>query len=314
MCLLTHMPVQAQVTCSATLSPLIFGSVDLLDSTGLTTTAELSYTCENKFLLSRTATVCFSIGDPHGAYYSNRWIDKGSEKLYFQMYQDPAYTQIWGTVYSGAVTPPKVMLSIPGKSTTSPATLTVYSRIGGGQAVSGGSYATMYGNADTRITLSTGLNTSCQGTDSGDFSFPVSATVIKSCNVLAGVASNIQIGSASGVSTDTVNSSGTNSISVTCSKGTQYYIGLSPSNGSPTGAGVMSGTGTNTDKVPYQLRSVSTSGPIWGNTATANSVGNGVGGPVNAVMPQSVPVFAVVPSANFMPDNYTDTVTVIVNY
>ena len=263
--LLPAMPVQAQVTCSAIVAPVSFGSVDLLAGTGLTTTANLTYTCQNTSNSNQTATVCFSIGDPHGAYYSNRWIDKGAERLYFQMYQDSAYAQIWGTVYGGAVTPPKITVFIPRRSTTSPATLTVHSRIGAGQTVSSGAYATSYGAGDTRITLSTGSNTTCQGTDSGSFSFNVSATVMNSCTVTAGSASN------------------------------------------------MSGVGANTDKVPYQLRAVSTSGPVWGNNATASTVGNGVAGTGTGVA-QSVPVFAVAPSANFSPDNYTDIVTVIVNY
>ena len=311
--LLPAMPVQAQVTCSAIVAPVSFGSVDLLAGTGLTTTANLTYTCQNTLNSNQTATVCFSIGDPHGAYYSNRWIDKGAERLYFQMYQDSAYAQIWGTVYGGAVTPPKITVFIPRRSTTSPATLTVHSRIGTGQTVSSGAYATSYGAGDTRITLSTGSNTTCQGTDSGSFSFNVSATVMNSCTVTAGSASNIQIGAASGVAADSGSNSGSSNISVTCANGTSYKIGLSPSNSSMTGAGVMSGVGANTDKVPYQLRSVSTSGPVWGNTATASAVGNGVAGTGTGVA-QSVPVFAVAPSANFTPDNYTDTVTVIVNY
>lgn len=75
----------------------------------------------------------------------------------------------------------------------------------------------------------------------------------------------------------------------------------------------MSGTGSNTDKVPYQLRAVSVSGNAWGNTATASAVGNGVAGNGTGTT-QSIPVFAVAPSANFIPDNYSDMVTVHVNY
>jgi spore coat protein U-like protein len=75
----------------------------------------------------------------------------------------------------------------------------------------------------------------------------------------------------------------------------------------------MSGTGANVAKVPYQLRSASAAGPVWGNTATPTSTGNGVSGTGNGAA-RAIPVYATVASANFPPDSYTDTVTVTVNY
>ena len=85
------------------------------------------------------------------------------------------------------------------------------------------------------------------------------------------------------------------------------------SNASLTGAGLMKSTGSGTDKVPYQLRSVSASGLIWGNTATTTSAGNGVAGTGNGLQ-QSLTVYASVPSAEYTPGSYSDTVTVYVNY
>src|SRR6185312_15041634 len=117
----------------------------------------------------------------------------------------------------------------------------------------------------------------------------------------------------SGVASSAVNTSGSNNIAISCTKNVPYYIGLAPSNGNTAGAGVMSGAGGNTDKVPYQLHSVSAAGPIWGNTATSRTVGNGVQGTGTGAA-QSIPVFATAPSANFTPDTYSDTVTVHVNY
>jgi spore coat protein U-like protein len=139
--------------------------------------------------------------------------------------------------------------------------------------------------------------------------FQVLLTITKVCSVTAGAGSNINLGTVASTATGI---NGTNSISVTCSKSTPYFIGLAPSNASTTGAGVMAGTGGNTDTVPYQLYSVAGT-TIWGNTATATSVGNGVTntGTGAAV---TIPVYATAPSANYSPDNYTDTVNVNVNY
>lgn len=138
--------------------------------------------------------------------------------------------------------------------------------------------------------------------------FQVLINVNKACVVIAGPTSNIDFGSVASYATDL---SASNSISVTCSKSTPYNIGLLPSNNSSTGAGAMGNTGT--DTIPYQLRSVSANGAIWGSTATSTSVGNGVAG-TGTGSAQSIPVWATVASVNVTPGSYSDTVTVQVNY
>ena len=308
----------AAVTCTASMTDVAFGNVDLVSSIGLTTTASLTYTCTNSPAAAQTLTVCFNIGDPHGAFYATRWITgpgAGNKKLNFNLYQNPGNTTVWGTTAGGGgtVPPPKTTVSIPASGTTGPVTLLVYAAIGSGQTATAGAYSTAYGTGDTLITFSTDTNTTCQGNSSGNFSFNVSATVGKSCVVTAGAASNIQIGGVGGVDMNSGSNSGSSNISVTCTKTIPYYVGLSPSNGNMAGVGAMSGTGSNTDKVPYQLNSVSATGPIWGNTATSTSKGNAVAGTGNGSA-QSINVFATAPSANFTPDSYTDTVTVNVNY
>ncbi|MBT2326228.1 spore coat protein U domain-containing protein [Variovorax paradoxus] len=140
--------------------------------------------------------------------------------------------------------------------------------------------------------------------------FQVLITVAKACSVTAGAASNLNFGTVN--SSDTALSTSSN-ISVTCSKSTPYNVGLLPSNNSTTGAGVMSPAVAGPDTVAYQLRSVSAAGPVWGNTATATDVGNGVAGTGTGAA-QTIPVFATVASANVTPGSYADTVTVQVNY
>lgn len=146
--------------------------------------------------------------------------------------------------------------------------------------------------------------------------FQVLITILKSCAVSAGAGSNLNLGS---VNAGAVNTSGSSTISVTCSKTTPYFIGLAPSTangGTNTGSGSMSSvvnSSTNTDKVPYQLNQTSATGPVWGNTATSTTVGNGVAG-TGTGLPQSYTVYATAPGSNFTPDNYADTVTVNVNY
>ena len=77
---------------------------------------------------------------------------------------------------------------------------------------------------------------------------------------------------------------------------------------------MMSGTAGNTDKVPYQLRSTTgLGGAVWGNTATSTTVGNGVAD-FGTGSNKTHEVFITVSTADFKPDNYSDTVTINVNY
>ncbi len=155
---------------------------------------------------------------------------------------------------------------------------------------------------------------SAQAANPATATFQVLITITKACTVTAGSASNINLGS---VAATAVNTTGSNTISVNCSKTTPYYVGLAPSNANTAGAGTMVSTtapATNTDKVPYQLTSTAgASGTIWGNTATSTAVGNGVAGTGTGTA-QSLTVYATAASANFTPDSYADTVTVNVNY
>lgn len=145
--------------------------------------------------------------------------------------------------------------------------------------------------------------------------FQVLITITKSCTVVAGAGSNINLGS---VPSSATNTTGNSTISVNCSRLTPYYIGLAPvSTASTTGAGTMASStapAVNLDKVPYQLSSTpGPAGTVWGNTATATAVGNGVAG-IGTGLAQSIPVYSTAPSADFSADSYADTVTVNVNY
>lgn len=151
--------------------------------------------------------------------------------------------------------------------------------------------------------------TGAQGEDR--FPFTVQATVVPSCAVTA--TSDVNLGSHSASQTG-ITGSNNNAISVTCTNDASYSIGLTPSNNNTGGAGVMKGTGSNADKVPYQLRSSSgTGGTIWGNTTTATTVGNGLAG-IGSGVAQAQTVYVTVPNADFKPGNYSDTVTISVNY
>lgn len=309
---------QAAVTCTATMTNVAFGNVNLVAGTGLTTTGTLKYSCKNGNGTQTYARVCFNVdAGAQGAGQMNpRQMTSGANKLTFQLYQPPGTTTVWGSQFTGTPTPYVVDLTLAPGATTPLTSVSMQGVIQTGQAVPAGSYRNQFSGNHTAITVNestTAMPAGCSGTRAGTFRFNATAKIVKACVVTAGAASNIQLGPVSGVAQSAVNTSGSNTISVSCTKNVPYYIGLAPSNGSKVGAGVLSGTGSNPDKVPYQLHSVSAAGPIWGNTATRTTVGNGVQG-TGTGLAQSTPVFAVAPSANFTPDSYSDTVTVRVNY
>ncbi len=322
---------QAAVTCTASMTDVNFGTVDLVAGVGLSATGTLNYSCTNDAASATNVRVCFNVGDGNEGlgFFNPRRMKSGANVLQFQLYQSGGST-IWGSNGNGAVPNPFTdNFSIPRKTGSTNGSVsrstTMQGQILTGQgAAPAGAYQDFFSNAGGHTSTSWSSGSSapsdCNGTSvSGCFQFTVKATVAKRCAVTAGTASDIQLGDPAGVSFTDTNLMGNNTISVTCSGGTPYYIGLRPSNNNTGGAGVMAAQNTppvtgNTDSVPYQLRSTpGMTGTPWGNTATSTTVGNGKSGSGNGTA-QSITVYATTPGANFTPDSYADTVTVNVNY
>ncbi len=175
-------------------------------------------------------------------------------------------------------------------------------------------YADNYANGDTAVSVnSVAGNTapgSCGSQDNTNyFPFNVTALVQKNCTVTAG--STLNLGT---VAAGAASPSGSNTLSVSCSNTTPYYVGLAPSNANTVGQGVMKGnTSGNNDTVAYTLYSNSGLSTVWGNTASATSAGNGMAGTGNGLS-QTLTVYAKATTTDVTPDTYTDTVTVSVNY
>lgn len=306
----------AGITCtSASMSAVSFGTVNPLSSQ-TTTTATLTYSCSNSDNKTHWATICFSIGEPGGLQTNPRQMSSGSNKLNFQLYQDPGYTQVWGSSYFGSsLTPLMVNLTLAKGASTNNAQATLYAKVLNGQTTAAAGYYTdNYQNGDTAITVNDTQSGTAPGTCGGSqtnvfFPFLVSATVQKNCTVSA---NNLTFNA---VAAGTATAPGSTTLSVTCTVSTPYTVGLAPLNvSSTTGAGTMNGTGGNANTVQYQLYSNSGLSQAWGNTATAGSTGNGVAGSGTGSA-QSMTVYAkTTSSTDVTPDTYSDTVQVNVNY
>jgi spore coat protein U-like protein len=296
----------ALVVCTDSAPSIAFGAVNVSTSIGASGTGSIGYQCTNISATAATFSLCAGIGMPSspGTACQPELLNGNNNTLNFNLYTNAPQGQAWTTA-----TPISVPVSIPaGIGTTATGTISFFGFIPGGQTSPAGSYNAEF--SDSMLGFLSG--TQCveiQNGDIGDaFTLPVTATQTNNC--IVGASPTLNLGS---VNAGTTNVTGSNTILVTCPSKTAYFIGLSPSNGNLNGAGVMSSTGTNTDQVPYQLHSVSASGPIWGNTATATSLGNGVAGTGTGTQ-QSVTVFASVPSSDFTPGTYSDTVTIFLNF
>jgi len=136
-------------------------------------------------------------------------------------------------------------------------------------------------------------------------SFLVTATVLKFCAVVA-------TPMAFGDYTSSTDAIGTSTITVTCTNGTAYDIGLDA--GGAAGATVttrqMSGTTVTAARLNYFLYSDSSRTVNWGNTVGTDTVHLTAG-----ATPIISTVYGRVPAGQFVaPDAYLDTINVTVTY
>ncbi|WP_296244531.1 MULTISPECIES: spore coat protein U domain-containing protein [unclassified Psychrobacter] len=306
------------ISCSANMNN---GSVNLgnitpenADSASISGT--LSYSCTNSGDTAGYVSVCLGAdGGGHNSDILNPRYMSGpnDSKLAFNMTLLSGET--WGDrLLNGKEYQPDPIMIAEHSSFSGSAPIRISLRSGNGNSKAAqGKYSSDFSGNHTALTVVTStepFSADCSKIDRGTAGLPfvVEATVTSGCFINA--TSDINLGS---YSAGTPNITGShNAINVTCPTDMHYNIGLSPSNGNSEGAGIMKGSGGNSDTIPYQLRSGSNGQP-WGNTATANDVGNGVAG-IGRGVPNSHTVYVTVPKTDVKPDSYSDIVSVTVNY
>ena len=284
--------------------------------------ATLEYKCRSQ-IVGGYVSVCLAAngGNSNPTTINPRYMINRTDNtstLPFQMTIDGS---IWGTGINSGSEHQAPLLYVPGlfggsRSGSVPITVSLVANTDG-TLPTAGLYNTVFSGLSTTLTFDADTNqndanclTDRRETKSIE-TFTVQATVINSCEITT--TNDVNLGNYPASDTNIIGSN-SNAIGITCTKDAPYTIGLAPSNGNQAGSGVMSGTGSNNDKVPYQLRSApGFNGKTWGNTATSTSTGNGVADIGNGLV-QNKTVYVTVPSADFRPDNYSDTVTIKVNY
>lgn len=137
-------------------------------------------------------------------------------------------------------------------------------------------------------------------------SFNVKLTVTSTCDISTVPATDIEFGSHSSTST---NLDTTGALTVNCTNGTPYTIGLNDGIHDSSGVRRMAGQDANNTGVyvPYQLYTDSGRTAVW-NSDTSTYGGTGSGSN------QAVTIYARVASANFTAGDYLDTVTATITY
>lgn len=293
-------------SCNFNISSVVFTNVDTLSSANTDITATIAVSCTG--VLLTTVRICPSIGaGSGGATSSARQMTAGASTLNYQLYQDPGRSVVWGS-YNWALpgTPPTIDLPLALNGTGS-TNLTIYARAFGGQgSVPPGTYTTSFSAADTDFVYGTLGILPCPNIivlpQHAHPTFTGSATVLGNCTVAA---ADIGFGS-QGLLTANIDQTGT--VSVTCTAGTTYNVGLDDGhqNAGPTGRAMALGG----NKVGYGLYRDAARSLVWGSTIGTNTLGGtGSGAAQNLTVYARVPPQATPPAGT-----YSDVIVVTITY
>ena len=262
-------------SCSAYASGIAFGSYygSVVDITGTVTV-----TCTS----GQAYDIALNAGLASGATVTTRKMQNSPALLGYQLFSNSGRTTNWGNSSSTGW--------VAGTGNGSAQVYTIYAQIPAGETAALESYT----DTITASISGTGITTAT-------VQFSVTATIVKDCTVSA---TNLAFGNYTGA----VNSS-TSTVSVTCTSGTTYTVGLSA--GLATGATVTTRQMQNgSTLLNYGLFTDSGHTTNWGNTSATNWVsGTGSGSA------QAITVYGQIPAAQYVkPGSYTDTITVSVTY
>lgn len=128
--LLALWPTAARAaSCTLSSTSLSFGAYDVFATAPTDSTATLTYRC------SGNADIAIGITRGRSTTYNPREMAKGTERLSYNLYLDPARTTVWGDTTGG--TQVYFDTRVPNNRNVM---ATVYGRIPAGQDVSAGDY------------------------------------------------------------------------------------------------------------------------------------------------------------------------------
>jgi spore coat protein U-like protein len=133
LCPLAHAAV---TSCTVTTTGVAFGTYTPLTPTALTGTGTIAITCT---VTSHKNTITIDLGTGLSNSYTLRTLVSGTNTLNYNLYLDPALTQIWGNGTGSSVID-TVTLTRKGGATQVSTTATVYGAVAASQDPAPGTY------------------------------------------------------------------------------------------------------------------------------------------------------------------------------
>jgi spore coat protein U-like protein len=301
-------PASAQ-SCSFTISSLDFGSINLAANTAFTITATYSASCTGT--ANTTVRTCPNIDAGSGGSTSGnpRFLLNGASQLNFNLYQDGAYSSVWGSNlwgFAGSYASPTIDVALSG-SGSGIASVTVYGQISAGQpTLPAGLYSSSFAGSQASVAYAYSTVGTCAtiGTSHATTApFTVTATNATICTVSV---ANLNFGS-TGVLRTALNATG--SITVTCTNAAPYTVAL---DGGMSGASnpAQRKMAQAAEQITYGLYQDSGRAVPWGDSVgVSTKAGTGSG------LAQTLTVYGRVPAQNTpTPGTYSDTVVMTISY
>jgi spore coat protein U-like protein len=301
-------PARAQ-SCSFSISALNFGTIDLTANTPFTSTATLSASCTGTGNATVRACPNIDVGSGGSTSGSPRFLLNGAAQLNFNLYQDGAYTSVWGSdlwAFAGSYPSPTIDVTLNGSGSGS-ASQTIYGQIWAGQqTLAAGTYSSAFSGTQASVAYAYSTVGTCATIGSSHATsapFTVTATDASNCSVNA---STLNFG-AVGVLGSAVNAA--SSLTVTCTNALPYTIALD---------GGLSGATNPTQRVMSQAAQQITYG-LYRDSARAqpwgDSVGTNTAAGTGSGLAQTLTVYGRVPAQTTpAPGTYLDTVVVTISY
>lgn len=299
----------AQV-CTFGITDINFGNLSLSGGGFSSATGTFSASCTG--LANRTIRICPNLGEGSGGIHSSgnpRYLTQGSARVNYNLYQNTGVGQIWGShVWPYPPTPPTITLALSAVGAGT-ASRSINARLGNNQpAVTTGTFQSIYSGGHTLIDYGYAPTYSCGTTISTRAQrvpFTVRLTNNSSCTVNT---TALNFGTQFNLS---ANRDATNTITVNCTAGTAYTVGLSNGTGGGTGPTARRMTNTATPSyVTYGIFRDAARTQPWGDisgTNTAAATGNGTNQAFTGY--GRVPVQVEPPTLT-----YTDTVIATITY
>ncbi|WP_043689762.1 Csu type fimbrial protein [Luteimonas huabeiensis] len=320
-------PAAAATSCTASATPLAFGTVSGASPVDTAATVTVSCSTFGVTLLSVIRLrMCLNIGAGtagEGRHAPRQLVNPHGDRLAFQIYRDPARSQVWGDSASAEAPIPLettfeyTVLVLGGANTL---TLPMYGRIPAQSGLAAGSYANAFTGAHTRLDYrynepilgAPPFPASCTGggTGGGSITFPFSAQAAVPHRCTLSSATDLAFGTVAGRVAQPVDQAST--LTFTCTGRTPWNVALDTGLYASGGTRRMRREGGGEHYVAYELYRDPARTLRWGavpGSDTATGTGTGTGGAQSVTVYGRVPAIQVVPAGD-----YRDTVTVTVSY